>query len=61
LKILDACGRVNTQANITEAAHAAGFTDAAHFTHTARQLLGISPGMLFQNREFVRVIVSQQK
>ena len=58
LKVLDACGRVNTDANITEAAHAAGFTDAAHFTHTARQLLGISPGMLFQNRSFVKVQVA---
>lgn len=57
LKVLDACGRVNSRANITEAAHAAGFTDAAHFSHTARQLLGISPGMLFQNRDFVRIIV----
>lgn len=57
LKVLDACGRVNTDSNITDAAHAAGFTDAAHFTHTARQLLGISPGMLFQNRDFVRVVV----
>ena len=57
LKVLDACARVNSSANITEAAHAAGFTDAAHFTHTARQLLGISPGMLFQNRSFVHVVV----
>jgi AraC-like DNA-binding protein len=57
LKVLDACSRANSDSNITEAAHAAGFTDAAHFTHTARQLLGISPGMLFQNRSFVHVVV----
>ncbi len=61
LKVLDACGRVNSDANITVAAHAAGFTDAAHFTHTARQLLGISPGMLFQNRDFVRVIADASR
>ncbi len=60
LKVLDACDQVNGSANITEAAHAAGFTDAAHFTHSARQLLGISPGMLFQNRSFVRVIVGRE-
>lgn len=59
LKVLDACDHVNTDANITEAAHAAGFTDAAHFTHTARQLLGISPGMLFQNRAFVKVNIGK--
>jgi AraC-like DNA-binding protein len=59
LKVLDACNQVNGRANITEAAHAAGFTDAAHFTHTARQLLGISPGMLFQNRSFVQVRVGR--
>jgi len=61
LKVLDACGRVNTDSNITEAAHHAGFTDAAHFTHTSRQLLGISPGMLFQNCRFVRVVVDLRR
>jgi AraC-like DNA-binding protein len=59
LKVLDACDQVNGSGNITVAAHAAGFTDAAHFTHTARQLLGISPGMLFQNRSFVKVKVGR--
>lgn len=59
LKVLDACDQVNTNSNITDAAHHAGFTDASHFTHTARQLLGISPGMLFQNRSFVRVKVGR--
>lgn len=33
-------------ANLTEAAHAAGFSDSAHFTRTCKRLMGVRPGKM---------------
>lgn len=57
LKIVEAARLVNDpKANATSAAHAAGFTDSAHLTRSFRQLMGISPSMLFKNRDSVSVL-----
>ena len=55
LKILEAARMVKGKANVTEAAYNAGFTDSAHMTRAFRHLMGISPRMLFKNRQFVDV------
>ena len=36
-----------TGASLTEAAHAAGFADAAHMSHTFRRMFGFAPSVLF--------------
>lgn len=38
-------------ATLTEAAHSAGFSDAAHLSRTFRRTFGISPSLLFEHRE----------
>ncbi len=43
-------------ASLTAAAHAAGFTDSAHLSHSYRQLFGVSPSTLLGNDD-VRVVV----
>lgn len=41
-------------ANLTEAAHGAGFYDSAHFTHTFRENFGLPPSAIFSpNRKLV--------
>lgn len=34
------------QANLTEAAHLAGFADSAHFTRSCKRLMGVRPAMM---------------
>jgi AraC-like DNA-binding protein len=58
LKVVAACERVNSKDNITQAAHAAGFTDGSHLTHSLRRLIGVSPRALFENRSFVRLVTA---
>ena len=40
-------------ATLTDAAHAAGFHDSAHFTHAFRQTFGLPPSFIFSNPELV--------
>jgi len=43
LRIQRAAGELATGRSATEAAHAAGFSDAAHLTRTFRRMLGATP------------------
>lgn len=53
-KLTDAIAHtVFTRANLTRAAHHAGFADSAHLTRTAKQLTGVRPAMMLPRRVFV--------
>lgn len=41
---------------ITEASHAAGFTDSAHMNRTFNTMFGITPSKIFRNSRFIQVI-----
>jgi AraC family transcriptional regulator len=41
--------------NLTDAAHAAGFSDSAHLTHTWRQMFGLSPTGMIGNARFYEI------
>lgn len=43
LRLVVALHRAARSANFTEAAHAAGFSDSAHFSRTFRQTFGVNP------------------
>ncbi|MGW4364372.1 helix-turn-helix domain-containing protein [Nocardia takedensis] len=45
-RLLYAMGEVGTGASITDAAHAAGFTDSAHATRVCREMTGVPPSVL---------------
>lgn len=45
-------------ATLTEAAHAAGFADSAHFSRTFRDMFGVAPSMLFEQRSRLAVIIA---
>jgi AraC family transcriptional regulator len=42
-------------ANLTNAAHAAGFSDSAHLTHTWRQMFGVSPTAMLGAARFYEI------
>lgn len=42
-------------ATLTEAAHAAGFADSAHFSHSFKAMFGLAPRFLFEHRERLTV------
>ncbi len=53
-KLTDAIAHtVFAGANLTQAAHAAGFADSAHLTRTSKQLMGVRPAMMLPQRVFV--------
>lgn len=45
-RLLHAMGEVGAGRNITDAAHAAGFTDSAHATRVCREMTGVAPSVL---------------
>jgi AraC-like DNA-binding protein len=51
LRLQRASGLLMRGASITEAAHSAGFSDAAHLTRTCRRMLGTTPGELVRRRD----------
>ena len=51
-KLTRALLRVGRGSSLSEAAHAAGFADAAHFTRTCNQMFGISPSVMMQGEFF---------
>ena len=50
LRLQRACGELMRGATATEAAHSAGFSDAAHLTRTFRRMLGTTPSELTRRR-----------
>jgi len=46
-----------TGTSLTEAAHTAGFTDSAHFSHCFRNLFGLNPALLLSRRTAVNVLL----
>ncbi len=54
LRLRDAIGELTRGASITEAAHAAGFADGAHFSRTFRRMLGFTPSDALQVSRFVQ-------
>jgi AraC-like DNA-binding protein len=50
LRLQRACGELMKGANATEAAHSAGFSDAAHMTRTFRRMLGTTPAEVVARR-----------
>lgn len=56
-RLFVACGKLAGGASITEAAHASGFTDGAHLSHTFRDILGIKPSELFGPQRLLRAEV----
>ncbi len=54
LRLTDAIAHtVFARANLTEAAHQAGFADSAHLTRTSKQLAGVRPGMMLPRRVYL--------
>ena len=51
LRLQRACGELMRGASVTEAAHSAGFSDAAHMTRTFRRMLGTTPSELVRRRQ----------
>lgn len=49
LRLVIALNHVAQSANLTEAAHAAGFADSAHLSRTFRQMFGINPMAALQH------------
>jgi AraC-like DNA-binding protein len=50
LRLQCACGELMRGASATEAAHSAGFSDAAHLTRTFRRMLGTTPSEVARRR-----------
>ena len=51
LRLQRASGELMRGASVTEAAHSAGFSDAAHMTRTFRRMLGTTPSELVRRRQ----------
>jgi AraC-like DNA-binding protein len=54
LRLQRASGELMRGNSLTDAAHSAGFSDAAHMTRTFRRMLGTMPSELVRRREAVR-------
>lgn len=51
LRLQRASGELMRGASVTDAAHSAGFADAAHMTRTFRRMLGTTPSELIRRRQ----------
>lgn len=56
-RVLDACHGLARGASVTDAAHQAGFTDAAHFATNFKKMFGFTPTQVFGDEELSIVIV----
>jgi transcriptional regulator GlxA family with amidase domain len=61
LRLQRASGELMRGVSVTEAAHSAGFSDAAHMTRTFRRMLGTSPSELVRRRQAGRAAFVQTK
>jgi AraC-like DNA-binding protein len=59
LRLQRACGDLMRGASVTEAAHSAGFSDAAHLSRTFRRMLGTTPRELARRRQPGRAVFIQ--
>ena len=59
LRLQRASGELIRGVSVTEAAHSAGFSDAAHMTRTFRRMLGATPSELIRRRQAGRAAFVQ--
>ncbi len=55
VRLLKATQTLKNGANLTEAAHAAGFSDSAHFTRTFKENFGFVPSLFFGHLRAIEV------
>lgn len=55
LRMRDVIYSIALGKTMTEAAHAAGFSDSAHMTRTFRNMFGLRPSLLFKQQKNVRL------
>jgi AraC-like DNA-binding protein len=60
LRLQRACGEMMKGATVTQAAHRAGFADAAHLSRTARRLMGTKPRDLIRQPIMTRTAFIQR-
>ena len=48
-------------ASLTDAAHAAGFSDSAHLSRSFKETFGVTPSFLFQQRELLDITIFEQR
>lgn len=60
LRVQRAIRAAGEGASLTDAAHAAGFADQAHFTRTFREMFGLSPAQVLADRGAPRVSLCQE-
>jgi AraC-like DNA-binding protein len=47
-------------ASLTEAAHATGFSDSAHFSNSFRDLFGMTPSLLLSQRAALEILLGAE-
>ncbi|MCE9500586.1 MAG: AraC family transcriptional regulator [Leptospira sp.] len=55
LRILESVKHLKNNSNLTEAAHAAGFSDSAHMSRTFKENFGIQPSFFFGENRLVDI------
>ncbi len=51
--------RMGMGENLTQAAIAAGFTDSSHFSHTFRDMFGMSPSSVLMQKNGIKIMAAQ--
>ena len=59
-KVLEACKSLARGSSVTEAAHAAGFTDAAHFASSFKKMFGVTLTQVFRDDGGPRVVFAEE-
>lgn len=54
LRLCAAIEQMAVSNSLTDAAHAAGFSDSAHLSRTFRRMHGIAPSAIFQHSQFIQ-------